>query len=241
MYENTTLPDIRRQDEHDDIDNEIATDELSKTNLVFNQNDAYYTNNRYYSRPLAQKSGSTKLNPIYGGKDLYYKNRNRSGLGSSAKGNNLNTRMSNQIDRIAKRPFKPWQNAASWAHTNLVQSPPARQAARHRVYPVLGKRSVRDLNVHHQDHEEDRLALHHHRSTRHSLYESIERYLEALVIFKWFLLPQIYLYVDLFLICSHKHHGNECVRKALCETAQRRKRDTQPGTFIVELMRVIFR
>lgn len=169
------MPDIRREDVAD-VDNEITANELSTNNMIFNQKDAYYkTNDRYYSRPLQSKV-TTKLNPLYGSKDVYYTNQGNTKYGYSAKENNPSNKIYNEINRISKRPFKPWENQASWSETKLVQTPPA---YRHRVYPLIGKRSVRDLDVKDEDHQEDRLALHHHRSTRHALYENIERYFDA--------------------------------------------------------------
>lgn len=183
MYENATLPDIRRQDD-DDVGNEIFTNELNRTNMVFGQNDAFYKNNRFYSKPKPQTKGTTKLNPFYGGNDEYYKHRDNSKLGYSYNGKSKNDRIYNQIDSIAKRPFKPWQNQAKWGQTTLFKSHPATQPARHIIYPAIGKRSIRDLDAQSQDHQEERLALHHHRSTRHALYEIIERYLEVYVFVK---------------------------------------------------------
>lgn len=175
LYENSTLPDIRRQDDDDDVDNGIFTNELSKTNLIYDQKDAYYKNNRYYSKPqtVQNKGSTTKLNPVYGGNDFYYKNR--------GKENYPNTKLYNQIDGIVNRPFKPWEKSSSWGKTKRVQSSTTitNPTRKHFIYPVIGKRSVRELDVHQENHHEERLALHHHRSTRHALYESIERYLEA--------------------------------------------------------------
>lgn len=178
MYENSTLPDIRRKDD-EDIDDEIATNELSKDNIIFNQKDSYYTSkDRFYSRPppVKTKISTTKLNPVYGGNDYYYKNRESNKFDYYFNRKGSNTRMYNQIDQIAKRPFKPWQTKSSWGEKKRYQQYPATRKV---IYPIIGKRSVRDLDVSHEDHHEDRLSLHHHRSTRHSLYQSIERYLET--------------------------------------------------------------
>lgn len=45
----------------------------------------------------------------------------------------------------------------------------------HTVYVAMGKRSVRDASLSY----EEKFYLDHHRSTRHNLYEIIEKYLFA--------------------------------------------------------------
>lgn len=49
------------------------------------------------------------------------------------------------------------------------------QARRMRYYPVFGKRSVNERYVNH----EDMFYAHHHRASRQTLYEKIEKFLEA--------------------------------------------------------------
>lgn len=40
--------------------------------------------------------------------------------------------------------------------------------------------------------------------------------------------------------CSHGKNGDECIRKALCETGQKQNENV-PGTFVGEIMRAVFR
>lgn len=49
---------------------------------------------------------------------------------------------------------------------------------RHRVYPAIGKRNVRQIIPTKQSFEEI-YYLNYHRTSRHSLYKSIEKYLKA--------------------------------------------------------------
>ncbi|XP_037942797.1 uncharacterized protein LOC119675663 [Teleopsis dalmanni] len=124
-----------------------------------------------------------------------------------------------------------------------------RQARKHRIFPIFGKRSVSDdrnsyaasdsstssatHNTKHNTRQHnrkrrrsgiagselsklDQIHIRHHRTTRHTLYEKIEKYLDKL-----------------------KLNGHHCVLRALCETGQK-SREKVPGTFIGELMRAVF-
>ncbi|XP_011191214.2 uncharacterized protein LOC105217751 [Zeugodacus cucurbitae] len=63
----------------------------------------------------------------------------------------------------------------------------------------------------------ERIHVRHHRRTRQTLYEKIEKYLDKLEI-------------------ANSHH---CILRALCETGQKSK-ELAPGTFVGELMRAVF-
>ncbi|XP_001359129.3 uncharacterized protein [Drosophila pseudoobscura] len=101
----------------------------------------------------------------------------------------------------------------------------------HHIYPVFGKRSLPDAANPHQrqrrsgvasPHEDgisrlEQLQIKHHRRSRQSLYERIEKYLD-----------------------KRGHPGYHCVLRTLCETGQKSKQDQEPGTFVGELMRAVF-
>ncbi|KAJ6635414.1 hypothetical protein Bhyg_13999 [Pseudolycoriella hygida] len=85
-------------------------------------------------------------------------------------------------------------------------------AKKHLVYAAIGKRSLPTTN------KLDRFYLNHHRTTRHTLYRKIEKFLTA-----------------------RGAHGSECLRKALCETKNKNKQtDEKPTSLVGEIMRVIF-
>nr|XP_036228871.1 uncharacterized protein LOC106622194 isoform X2 [Bactrocera oleae] len=63
----------------------------------------------------------------------------------------------------------------------------------------------------------ERIHVRHHRRTRQTLYEKIEKYLDKLEI-------------------PNSHH---CILRAICETGQKSNERT-PGTFVGELMRALF-
>ncbi|XP_029409127.2 uncharacterized protein LOC105232974 [Bactrocera dorsalis] len=63
----------------------------------------------------------------------------------------------------------------------------------------------------------ERIHVRHHRRTRQTLYEKIEKYLDKLEI-------------------PNSHH---CILRALCETGQK-SNERAPGTFVGELMRALF-
>ncbi|XP_041766406.1 uncharacterized protein LOC121590636 [Anopheles merus] len=93
----------------------------------------------------------------------------------------------------------------------IRRHPPNYPMAKKRFYPVFGKRSIREDTA-----PLDRHFLNHHRTTRHTLYEQIEQFLTA-----------------------KGKHGHHCVLRALCESGQR-KDDTEPDTFLKEILRAIF-
>ncbi|XP_055609980.1 uncharacterized protein LOC129756937 [Uranotaenia lowii] len=107
-----------------------------------------------------------------------------------------------------------WTSVVNRAIQAWVQRhPPNYQFSRKRFYPVFGKRSI-DENT----HPEDKLFLDHHRATRHELYAKIEKFLEA-----------------------KGKHGNHCVRRALCETGQRKNDpDAKPESFLREILKAVF-
>ncbi|XP_039493958.1 uncharacterized protein LOC120453352 [Drosophila santomea] len=116
--------------------------------------------------------------------------------------------------------------------TAPTTSRPTRRPAprHHRIYPVFGKRSIPDAANPHKrqrrsgvatEHEDkmsrlEQLQIKHHRSSRQSLYERIEKYLD-----------------------KRGHHGHHCVLRTLCETGQKSEEE-EPGTFVGELMRAVF-
>uniref|UniRef100_A0A336M7N1 CSON013180 protein n=1 Tax=Culicoides sonorensis TaxID=179676 RepID=A0A336M7N1_CULSO len=125
------------------------------------------------------------------------------------------TKNDNQINHLYLTPLNWNQN--DWATVikriaAIKQGVPQPQARRMRYYPVFGKRSVNERYVNH----EDMFYAHHHRASRQTLYEKIEKFLEAKGI-----------------------DGVQCVLRALCETGQRANKH-EPGTFLQEIMRAIF-
>ncbi|XP_050088632.1 uncharacterized protein LOC126572941 [Anopheles aquasalis] len=93
----------------------------------------------------------------------------------------------------------------------IRRHPPNYPMAKKRFYPVFGKRSIREDTA-----PLDRHFLRQHRTTRHALYERIETFLTA-----------------------KGKHGHHCVLRALCESGQRQN-DTEPDTFLKEILRAIF-
>ncbi|KAH8346123.1 hypothetical protein KR067_005904 [Drosophila pandora] len=124
------------------------------------------------------------------------------------------------------------QDAQPRTTTTTTTRRPTRPPAprHHRIYPVFGKRSIPDAENPHKrqrrsgvasEHEEhltrlEELQIKHHRRSRQSLYERIEKYLD-----------------------KRGHHGYHCVLRTLCETGQKSK-EQEPGTFVGELMRAVF-
>ncbi|XP_017083976.2 LOW QUALITY PROTEIN: uncharacterized protein LOC108116549 [Drosophila eugracilis] len=115
--------------------------------------------------------------------------------------------------------------------TTTTNRPTRRPAPRHhRIYPVFGKRSIPDAANPHKrqrrsgvatEHEDkisrlEQLQIKHHRRSRQSLYERVEKYLD-----------------------KRGHHGHHCVLRTLCETGQKSEEE-EPGTFVGELMRAVF-
>ncbi|XP_052890948.1 uncharacterized protein LOC128299117 [Anopheles moucheti] len=93
----------------------------------------------------------------------------------------------------------------------IRRHPPNYPMGKKRFYPVFGKRSIREDTA-----PLDRHFLHQHRATRHALYERIEQFLTA-----------------------KGKHGHHCVLRALCESGQR-SNDSEPDTFLKEILRAIF-
>lgn len=182
LYENATLPDLRRDDvnipDGPIVEPVSASNELSGENFVYDRKDAYYNK----GRPAYYDYNPQKTNSMYSANDWYYNQpKHRK---SSKYGYYFNKapkeRLYDQIDRIAKQPYRPWQKKSSWGRPTTSAPPPKRRpvkTGRRLVYPMLRKRSVRDVTL--QSDPEERLSLHHHRSTRHALYVSIEKYLQA--------------------------------------------------------------
>uniref|UniRef100_A0A182KCX6 Uncharacterized protein n=1 Tax=Anopheles christyi TaxID=43041 RepID=A0A182KCX6_9DIPT len=107
----------------------------------------------------------------------------------------------NDFGSIVNRYLQGW----------IRRHPPNYPMGKKRFYPVFGKRSIREDTA-----PLDRHFLNHHRVTRHTLYEQIEKFLTA-----------------------KGKHGHHCVLRALCESGQR-KNDTEPDTFLKEILRAIF-
>ncbi|EDS41043.1 conserved hypothetical protein [Culex quinquefasciatus] len=105
-----------------------------------------------------------------------------------------------------------WSNVVNrYLQTWVRNHPPNFQFGRRRFYPVFGKRSI-DAHT----HPEDKFFLNHHRSTRHDLYQKIEKFLEA-----------------------QGKHGHHCVLRALCESGQRRDAN-EPESFLREILKAVF-
>lgn len=198
MFANGTVPFRRIDDDADYADVAAAASaELSTDARI---QDAYYA-----SRP--PPNAPPRLNQLYDRDDRYYAS---------------DRRQQQLINRFAAddgAPFRPWTAGAGWSEHRPAQPaalpPPPRR--HHRIYPALGKRSIRSTGRPTTDRPIEHLSLMLHRSTRHTLYDRVERYLEA-----------------------HGQPGDACVRRALCETSRRQRSDREPGSFVGELMRVVF-
>lgn len=213
MFANGTAVPFRRID--DDDDDAAATEtappsasaELSTDARV---PDAYYAGRRPPDAP-------PQLNQLYDRDDRYY-------WADRISSNQLLQQRNDEqlISRLASNgaSYRPWTASAGWSARPSVRPAPAAapQRRHHRIYPALGKRSVRNRRSVAAVDPDEHLSLHLHRSTRHTLYASVERYLAA-----------------------HGQPGDACVRRALCETSRKRRSDAdEPGSFVGELMRVVF-
>ncbi|XP_049547915.1 uncharacterized protein LOC125959149 [Anopheles darlingi] len=120
---------------------------------------------------------------------------------------------------LARRPPYPTDGSGNdfgslvnrYLSSWIRRHPPNYPIAKKRFYPVFGKRSIREDTA-----PLDRHFLRQHRTTRHALYERIESFLTA-----------------------KGKHGHHCVLRALCESGQRQN-DTEPDTFLKEILRAIF-
>ncbi|KAM8705713.1 hypothetical protein ACLKA7_010073 [Drosophila subpalustris] len=104
------------------------------------------------------------------------------------------------------------------------------QARHHQIYPVFGKRSIPDsVNPHSRRRRSGVSSAHdihltrmeghqikYHRSSRQTLYERIEKYLN-----------------------KRGQNGHQCVLRTLCETGQK-SGEREPGSFVGELLRAVF-
>ncbi|XP_063709313.1 uncharacterized protein LOC134837850 [Culicoides brevitarsis] len=130
---------------------------------------------------------------------------------------NQTTTTSDNVNHLYLTPLN-W-NKNDWATViqriaaiKPLQQQQPQPTRRMRYYPVFGKRSVNERYVNH----EDMFYAHHHRASRQTLYEKIEKFLEAKGL-----------------------DGMQCVLRALCETGQR-SNNHEPGTFLQEIMRAVF-
>lgn len=208
MFANGTGVPFRRIDDDADTSGDASASASAELSTDARVPDAYYAGRR---PPDTQP----QLNQLYDRDDWYY-SRDRF-VGNKRPQQRLDEQL---IDRLASNgaSYRPWTASTGWSARPPVPAPaaaPAPQRRHHRIYPALGKRSVRNRR---SADAEDHLSLHLHRSTRHSLYASVERYLAA-----------------------HGQPGDVCVRRALCETSRKRRSDgNEPGSFVGELLRVVF-
>ncbi|KAH8363451.1 hypothetical protein KR084_010494 [Drosophila pseudotakahashii] len=147
----------------------------------------------------------------------------------------LNSRLKDRYygykSQQAAPPTAQRRQDSSSTTTTTTSRPTRRPAPRHHhIYPVFGKRSIPDAANPHQrqrrsgvatEHENqlsrlEQLQIKHHRRSRQSLYERVEKYLD-----------------------KRGHHGHNCVLRTLCETGQKSE-EKEPGTFVGELMRAVF-
>ncbi|KAH8385850.1 hypothetical protein KR200_000410 [Drosophila serrata] len=144
----------------------------------------------------------------------------------------LNSRVKNRYygyrNQQAAPPVAQRRQDTTTTTTRRPTRPPAPR--HHRIYPVFGKRSIPDAANPHKrqrrsgvatEHEDkisrlEQLQIKHHRRSRQSLYERVEKYLD-----------------------KRGHHGRHCVLRTLCETGQKSEEE-EPGTFVGELMRAVF-
>uniref|UniRef100_A0A182P6Q0 Uncharacterized protein n=1 Tax=Anopheles epiroticus TaxID=199890 RepID=A0A182P6Q0_9DIPT len=202
----------------DNANNTILVDGSSSSSTPARKNIFDY----YYQTPLRQQGGGGQQTVAGGGGSMpgrinYY---------------TAPDRRYDQADRYGQRrpawdrfvanrlPQPPYANPTGNDFGSIVnrylqgwirRHPPNYPMAKKRFYPVFGKRSIREDTA-----PLDRHFLNHHRVTRHALYEQIEQFLSA-----------------------KGKHGHHCVLRALCESGQR-KNDSEPDTFLKEILRAIF-
>ncbi|EDV53859.1 uncharacterized protein LOC6554833 [Drosophila erecta] len=202
--------------------------------------DSYYSsrpkggrrkdNHYFYSRPgVSSSSSSSSSNPFAKWTEGYSHAQNSRypywALNSRLKDRHYGFKSQQQAPPAAQR------RQDSTSTTTTTSRPTRRPAPRHhRIYPVFGKRSIPDAANPHKrqrrsgvatEHEDrmsrlEQLQIQHHRRSRQSLYERIEKYLD-----------------------KRGHHGHHCVLRTLCETGQK-SAEEEPGTFVGELMRAVF-
>ncbi|XP_016987995.1 uncharacterized protein LOC108050710 [Drosophila rhopaloa] len=198
--------------------------------------DSYYSrpkggrrkdNNYYYSRPGFSSSSS---NPFAKWSRPYTPAQN-SRYPYWALNSRLKNRYYGYQSQQAAPPVAQRRQDSSTTTTTTTSRPTRRPAPRHHhIYPVFGKRSIPDAANPHKrqrrsgvatEHEDkisrlEQLQIRHHRKSRQSLYERVEKYLD-----------------------KRGHHGHHCVLRTLCETGQK-SAEEEPGTFVGELMRAVF-
>ncbi|XP_037892074.1 uncharacterized protein LOC119638978 [Glossina fuscipes] len=147
---------------------------------------------------------------------------------------NLSSRLREPFEKHLKRPgyLNPYYESNlsnKYQHNTWSPSGTGRAIQRH-VFPIFGKRNTLDKEEKNQRHlrykrhgiksqymsKWDRIHIRYQRSSRHELYEKIEKYLE-----------------------KRGCNGHHCVLRALCETGQKAT-EVQPGSFVGELMRAVF-
>lgn len=141
--------------------------------------------------------------------------------------------------------YKCWNRSgtanAEQSRNPSNESPPlkSKSSKLHTIYPAIEKRNKRSASMTWQE----RFFLDHHRSTRHELYEIIEKYLSAWVCirsadygeyeYRFFLSSSLFDY-------RKGYNGTACVLKTLCEVGKKQS-DSEPSTFLAEIVRVVFR
>ncbi|XP_033167422.1 uncharacterized protein LOC117145765 [Drosophila mauritiana] len=200
--------------------------------------DSYYSsrpkggrrkdNHYYYSRPGVSSSSS---NP-FAKWTRPYSHAQNSRYPYWALNSRLKDRYYGYKSQQAAPPAAQRRQDSTTTTSAPTTSRPTRRPAprHHRIYPVFGKRSIPDAANPHKrqrrsgvatEHEDkmsrlEQLQIKHHRRSRQSLYERIEKYLD-----------------------KRGHHGHHCVLRTLCETGQK-STEEEPGTFVGELMRAVF-
>uniref|UniRef100_A0A1A9ZCI8 Uncharacterized protein n=1 Tax=Glossina pallidipes TaxID=7398 RepID=A0A1A9ZCI8_GLOPL len=147
---------------------------------------------------------------------------------------NLSSRLREPFEKHFKKPgyLNPYlESNFSNKYKHVTKSSSGtRRTIQHHVFPIFGKRSRLDKEEKKERHlrykrhgiksqyisKWDRIHIRYQRSSRHELYEKIEKYLE-----------------------KRGSNGHHCVLRALCETGQKAT-EVQPGSFVGELMRAVF-
>lgn len=226
MFTNGTLLPFRRLDDNIDDEDQSPPQQTAATAPEIPPPDRYYANVGRQPAAYANRDDGP-INQLYAQDDSFYRRqrpqqwqREPPQLERRYDDNRV---LGEQIARYTSADAIDRQSYRPWPAETVQQRPPARR--HHLIYPALGKRSVREVRT-----SVEQYSAHHHRSTRHTLYASIERYLRAATAGN----------------CNgHSEDGRsgggqqQCVQRMLCETARKRL-ETQPGSFVGELMRVVF-
>lgn len=192
---------------------------------------------------IVNKSAEIDLNeqPQYTGHvyhfDTYY---NRSNYHS----HNLDSDYYKYLKSMSKIERPPINRQYQYDDWQKYRTNKIRWNYSHDIYPALRMRRhiAKTHNASHIHHEVKR-SLRHHRETRFSLYKSIERYLNAYVIYTYRYFQCRSFYNEFYVISRKGENGDQCIKLAICETIQIEHKHgiNEPEPFFRELLRVIFR